>query len=160
MNCAKCGQPMTATIADGYGIPIWLCPGCGTGQRRDITEPVAGTKDTCKQASQAQIRTHRIPRSGKYNAVRTEYNGHLYASKAEAKRAQELTILKQAGEVSYWLEQVPFRLKCGAVYRVDFFVVWADGHITIEDPKGMKTAVYKLKKKMVESEYPVRIVEL
>ncbi len=53
MNCAKCGQPMTADHLGEY--PIWVCH-CGRAFNRDITEPVIGAKHSRKQASQAQGR--------------------------------------------------------------------------------------------------------
>ena len=39
-------------------------------------------------------------------------------------------------------------------------VHWADGTITYEDVKGFKTEVYKLKKKLIETLYPIKITEL
>lgn len=48
-----------------------------------------------------------------------------------------------------------------AVYRADFrYVDVATGRVIVEDVKGFKTAIYKLKKKLVEAEYGIRIVEV
>ena len=45
-------------------------------------------------------------------------------------------------------------------YRCDFAVFWADGRVTFEDVKGMRTPQYIANKKMVESLYPVEIIEV
>jgi len=64
-----------------------------------------------------------------------------------------------AGEVKYFLRQVPFDLVGGVKYRVDFMEVWADGSIHWIDVKGFKTQTYRMKRRMVEASYPVRIIE-
>lgn len=108
----------------------------------------------------------------KYRAVRTEYNGITYDSKAEARYAQELDLqqkeTKQSGSYGlvFWLRQVPFTLPAGVIYRVDFvefYGVWLEMKfpaidlILFTDVKGMDTPVSKLKRKQVENLYPVRI---
>ena len=96
-------------------------------------------------------------KKSKYNNIRTEYKGVSYASKSEASRAQALDRLKEAGQVKYWLRQVPFFLPGNIKYISDFMIVWNDGQITYEDVKGMQTQVFKNKKKQVEALYPVKI---
>ncbi len=93
----------------------------------------------------------------KFHAKPTEVNGHRYASKKEAQYAQELELRKRAGEVFFWLEQVPFRLPGGVVHRVDFMEFWADGTMHCVEVKGLDTPMGKLKRKMVEAEYPITI---
>lgn len=100
----------------------------------------------------------RIART-KYHNQPTEYNGRRYASKAEARRAQELDLLKAAGEVDRWLPQVKFALSgfrgsliCNHI--VDFWVRYADGREEVEDVKGMETPVWKLKYKLFIDMYP------
>lgn len=84
----------------------------------------------------------------KYNATRTErlWKGILWKfdSKAEARRFDALTAMQEAGEVQFFLVQVPFRLP-ETTYRVDFVVWWKDGHVTFEDVKGRMTPKSKLK---------------
>ena len=98
--------------------------------------------------------------SHKYNAQRTEYNGKVYPSKKQAEYARQLDYEVQAGEILYYLEEVTIRLPGGIKYRLDFLVVNVDGTIEWIETKGFKTEVYKLKKKLVESTYPVRIKEV
>ena len=60
----------------------------------------------------------------------------------------------------FFLRQVPFHLPGNIKYICDFMVFWVNGDITIEDVKGFKTNIYKTKKKLVESLYPVKIKEI
>ena len=39
-------------------------------------------------------------------------------------------------------------------------VFWADDSVTMEDVKGLKTPMYIAKKKIVESIYPIEIIEI
>ena len=39
-------------------------------------------------------------------------------------------------------------------YTADFKVTYADGHVEIIDVKGIKTEVFKLKRKIFEFQYP------
>ena len=96
----------------------------------------------------------------KYNAVRTECDGIKFASKKEKGRYLQLKLLKEQGQVVFFLMQTPFHLMGGIKYVADFMVFWTDGNITIEDVKGIKTPVYIAKKKMVESIYPIQIQEV
>lgn len=89
--------------------------------------------------------------SHKYRAVRTEHNGRTYASKAEARYAR---FLAEDRTVLGVLEQVPFRFKCGAKYVADFLVFNVDGTCSLVDVKGMETPAFRLKQKMMASEYP------
>lgn len=85
-------------------------------------------------------------------------DGMLFDSQAEAKRYDELKLMKKAGEVVFFLRQVPFHLP-GMVYRVDFAIFWANGTVSFEDVKGVRTSEYKAKKRAVETLYPVSIEE-
>jgi len=42
----------------------------------------------------------------------------------------------------------------GITYVADFKVTYADGHIEIEDVKGVETEAFKLKKKLFEASHP------
>lgn len=96
----------------------------------------------------------------KFKAKPQEYDGIKFPSKAEAKRYLELKVLQEKGEVLFFLRQVPFHLAGGVKYVCDFMIFWADGSVTVEDVKGMKTPLYIAKKKMVESTYPIEIIEV
>lgn len=99
----------------------------------------------------------------KYNAKKTEIDGFVFDSKKEAARYQELKVLEQAMEI-HDLELQPefFCIVNGrkvCKYRADFRYV-QDGTTIIEDVKGMRTDVYKLKKKLVEALYDIEIQEI
>ena len=94
----------------------------------------------------------------KYGAVRTECDGIKFDSKAEARYYQQLKIRQASGEVVVFLRQVPFYLPGGVRYVVDFQEFHADGTVHFVDVKGMQTASFKAKKKMVEQMYaPIEI---
>lgn len=96
----------------------------------------------------------------KFNAKQTVCDGIKFGSRKEAKRYMDLKQLQSSGEVLFFLDQVPFRIPGGVKYRCDFLVFWADGYVTIEDVKGMKTDLYITKKKIIEATYPVKITEI
>ncbi len=95
----------------------------------------------------------------KFKAIATEVDGIKFASKKEAKRYQELLLLKEYGSILFFLRQVPFHLPGNVKYVCDFMIFWLTGDVTIEDVKGVKTDTYILKKKLVESFYPIEIME-
>lgn len=96
----------------------------------------------------------------KYRAVLTECDGIKFQSKKEAAYYRELLCRVHAGEVKYFLRQVPFDLIGGTKYRVDFMEVLADGKIRWVDVKGFRTPIYKMKCRIVEASYPVKIEEV
>jgi len=95
----------------------------------------------------------------KYHAVMEECQGIKFQSKREAKYYRELQARVSTGEVKYFLMQVPFLLIGGVRYRCDFMEVWTDGSIHYIDVKGFKTETYRIKRRMVEASFPVKIEE-
>ncbi len=93
----------------------------------------------------------------KYKNKRVRVDGILFDSKAEAAYYGYLLLLKKACEVSYFLMQVPFLLEGGVKYRLDFMVFYSCGRIENIDVKGVVTELFRVKKKMVEARYPVKI---
>jgi len=99
------------------------------------------------------------PKPSKFHAVLTECDGMKFQSKKEAKYYRELQARIHMGEVLYFLRQVPFHLLGGVVYRVDFMEIHKDGSLHFVDVKGFRTQTYKMKRRMVEASYPVKIQE-
>lgn len=62
-------------------------------------------------------------------------------------------------KVLYFLRQVPIHLPGNVRYVCDFVVFYPDGSVRYIDCKGMKTPIYILKKKQVESLYPITLEE-
>jgi hypothetical protein len=100
-----------------------------------------------------------IPRH-KYKAVKTECDGIKFDSKKEARYYSELKLRVAAGEVVFFLRQVPFDLPGGVKYRLDFMEFRTDGTVHCIDVKGYSTAGYKAKKRQVEALYPIKIEEV
>jgi hypothetical protein len=98
------------------------------------------------------------PRPSKYRSIMEECDNIEFQSKKEARYYRELKARVYAGEVKYFLRQVPFEL-FGVKYRVDFMEVLKDGQIRYVDVKGFRTATYKAKRKQVMNLYPVVIEE-
>ena len=97
-------------------------------------------------------------RANKYHAKKTVVNGIEFDSAKEAERYTKLRALEEAGKIQSLRLQVPFELvpsfECdGVKYRdmkyVADFVYYRDGKQIVEDCKGVKTAEYKLKKKLM-----------
>lgn len=98
----------------------------------------------------------------KYNANQTIIDGRKFPSKKEAGRYQELMQMWRSGEIRYFLPQVSLELndQGSAKYRCDFLIFPHEGPEIYEDVKGIKTDMYKLKKKLIEARYPIKIIEI
>lgn len=108
----------------------------------------------------------------KYHAQKTFYNGILYDSKKESKRAFQLDLLQRAGRIHSLERQKRFTLlesftnnkgeKVRAItYVADFAYYDNDRHAWIaEDSKGLATDVFVIKKKLFESKYPDWILDI
>lgn len=100
----------------------------------------------------------------KYKAKKTEIDGITFDSKAEAKRYQELKLLERAGQIKHLSLQPRFMLQEGFVnvhtgkkermieYVADFMYL-ENNVIIVEDVKGVKTADYKIKRKLFIHKY-------
>jgi hypothetical protein len=97
--------------------------------------------------------------TNKFHAQMTLCDGIKFQSKKEAQYYRELKARIYAGEVKYFLPQVPIRLTGGVKYVVDFVEFWENGTVHYVDVKGHRTQVYKNKKKQVEALYPIIIEE-
>ncbi len=96
----------------------------------------------------------------KYRAKPTEADGIKFQSKKEAAYYQELKLRQVAGDIVFFLRQVPLHLPGNIRYVVDFVTFNADGTVHFIDVKGMRTAMYITKKKIVEATYPIEIEEV
>jgi hypothetical protein len=107
----------------------------------------------------------------KYRAQPTVVDGIRFASKAEARRYSELKLLEKIGEVKELELQPKFPLHSPkrhsrqfervCTYIADFrYRRGPQGVLVVEDVKGMKTPVYRLKKKWFEAQYGLKITEV
>ena len=108
-------------------------------------------------------------RTNKYNARKTEVDGIVFDSQAEAHRWVQLNLLLRAGHIRNLQRQVKYPLEVSTPegppqrigsYYADF-VYWDNTRRTtvVEDVKGYKTPLYRWKKKHVEAQYGIEIVE-
>lgn len=99
----------------------------------------------------------------KYGNKKTRYNGRVYDSKKEANRAMEIDLMIRSGDVKSVEVQPSFPIvvngKKICTYKADFKITYSDGDVVIEDVKGMRTDVYKIKKRLVEALYGINILE-
>ena len=93
----------------------------------------------------------------KYRAIPTEYRGRRYPSKKQAEKAEELDLLKLAGKIKGFIEEVSFRLPGNSRHRVDFGVIELDNTVTWIEVKGRDLQMGKLKRRQVEELYHIKI---
>ena len=106
-------------------------------------------------------------KASKYHNRKTTYQGVRFDSQKEAKRYQELQWMQQAGLIQDLELQPRYDLivnghKIG-FYRGDFrYKDVATDSVILEDVKSpaTRTAVYRLKKKLVKALYGVEIIEV
>lgn len=106
----------------------------------------------------------------KYGNKKTEVDGILFDSKAEAIRYTELKALQNLGVISGLQMQHAYPIISGGTWAngkkypvtkyIADFVYEMDGEIIVEDVKGFKTEAYKLKKKLMKSVYNIEIREV
>ena len=102
----------------------------------------------------------------KYRAIKTTVDGITFDSKREANRYSELKMMEKAGIINSLKLQPEFKCQINGkkicTYKADFEYLMVDdigpqgqiGYYIVEDVKGFKTPVYKLKKKLVEALFP------
>lgn len=96
-------------------------------------------------------------KKNKYNAKAAIADGYRFDSKKECKFYNKLKLLQKAGEIRYFLRQVPFRLSTDVTYRVDFMVCENDGTVKYWEVKGYMTDAARVKISMCEKLYGVEI---
>lgn len=105
-----------------------------------------------------------MPKKSKYGSVKKSVNGIVFDSKRESNRYQELMVLEQAGEIKNLRLQVPFELipksKYGMPIRyIADFVYYENEQLIVEDAKGVRTPVYKIKRRLMAEVYGIQIKE-
>lgn len=155
MNCSRCKKPMLRGEVDGK--PCFVCPPCGG----IVQIPMAGAT----MPHEAGARVARTERVNKYGNVKTEVDGVTFDSAAEARRYSELKLMEKAGEIMCLTLQPEYKFEKNGVllckYRADFsYRLTKTLDLVVEDVKGMKTPMYRLKKKMMLAWTGINIVEV
>lgn len=106
----------------------------------------------------------------KYRNKKVYVDGIKFDSAKEAMRYRQLRLLERSGNIKDLQLQVPFELqekytindkKVRAIkYVADFVYIDQDEKTHVEDVKGIRTEVYKMKKKMFEYRYGIEIEEV
>lgn len=103
------------------------------------------------------------PRRNKYGAKKTVVDNVTFDSAAEAKRYCEPIVLFRAEKIRNLELQPRFDFKIDGklmfTYRADF-AYFEDQRRIVEDVKGVRTAVYRIKKKIIEASHHIKICEV
>ena len=106
----------------------------------------------------------------KYHNKKAQVGGKVFDSRREAKRFADLSLMEKAGIIRELQTQVPFELiptqrdengkllEKAVMYYADF-TYWKDGKLVVEDSKGFRTDVYKIKRKLMLKVHGIRILE-
>lgn len=99
-----------------------------------------------------------------------ELDGITFDSKKEAGRWSELKLMEKAGIIQGLNRQVKYELipaireggktKQRATSYIADFVYQQNGQLIVEDVKGIRTEVYRLKKKLMLWRYGIEIKEV
>lgn len=99
----------------------------------------------------------------KYHAKKTEVDNVIFDSKREATRYQELKLMQQCGAIQNLSLQPKYAIIVEGQkicdYKADFSYQTKQGQTIVEDCKGVRTPVYRLKKKLVRAIYGLEILE-
>lgn len=109
----------------------------------------------------------------KYHNKLTEVDGITFHSKKEARRWGELKLLQKAKKISGLERQVKFSLDingehicnyfadfCYVSTKGDFFVPNPAPYKIVEDVKGVRTPLYRLKAKLMKAIHGIEIQEV
>lgn len=104
-------------------------------------------------------------RPSKYRNTKLVLDGLTFDSKAEAARYGHLKLRQRIGEIDNLELQVRFPLVVNGskvtTYVADFrYREVATGAVIVEDVKGVRTPVYKLKKKLMKAVHGIDVIEI
>lgn len=108
----------------------------------------------------------------KYHSQKVTMSGKTFASIKEANRYSELILAQRSGEISELRFQVPYLLipsqkdekgktiEKPVKYIADFVYKDKNGNTVVEDTKGVRTADYVIKRKLMLWVHKIRIKEI
>ena len=109
-------------------------------------------------------------KQNKYKNKKVVYNGMKFDSKKEMDYYIKLNMLEKAGKIKDLRLQVPFvvletfklndKTYKKTKYIADFTYYDKEGKYHVVDTKGVRTDVYKLKKKLMAWKYGIEIEEI
>lgn len=103
----------------------------------------------------------------KFHARKTEVDGFVFDSRAEANRYLQLKLLECAGEIENLQMQVKYDLTVNGVKVCDYVADYRyieNGEVKVEDVKGLKKGaayqVFRLKSKLMKAVHGIDILEM
>lgn len=102
--------------------------------------------------------TAHICKPAKYRSRRTVIDGIRFDSKLESRLYLSLKLRQAAGELRYFLRQIPLRLEGGVIYRADFLAFPHEGREEWWDAKGFFKPESRNKIKQAEARYGIRVL--
>jgi hypothetical protein len=100
------------------------------------------------------------PKKSKYHNKKVKIDGHVFDSIKESEYYCELKLRLKAKDILGFCIQPIFILSPSISYRPDFIVWNIDKSVDIIDIKGFKTDAYKMKKKLFEEKFKLKIKEI
>ncbi len=102
--------------------------------------------------------------TNKYHAKKEIVDGIRFDSRKEASRYRQLKLMEKAKAIQDLQVHVKYPLfkknEYGSEVRyIADFVYYENGHLVVEDVKGFKTGVYKLKKRILAEQRGIVIRE-
>jgi hypothetical protein len=119
------------------------------------------SRQTGVNAARGNARTGRTG-IRKYRNIPTVAYGIKFDSKKEARRYGELLLLARAGKITNLSLQPSFILSVDGIKICTYvgdFKYTENGQFIVEDVKGIKTAVYQIKKKLMKAILKIDIRE-
>lgn len=107
-------------------------------------------------------------RNSKYNNCKVTIGSKTFDSKKEAERYQVLKLLERAKKIEGLQLQVEFVLLPAIKFKgrtqrpvryIADFTYWENGNYIVEDVKGVRTDVYKLKRRLMKHIHNIEIRE-
>ena len=105
-------------------------------------------------------------KQNKYKNEKITIDGMTFDSKKEYNRYCDLKLLERAGEIKDIQRQVKFELipkqegERAVNYIADFVYIDRNGKKVVEDTKGVRTAEYIIKRKIMLWRYNIKILEV
>lgn len=99
-------------------------------------------------------------RTHKFNAQPVVIDGIRFPSKGHAAFDGSLVLDLKAGKIDGFEREVPFILPAKIKFILDYVITDIDKQKYHVDFKGYQTDVYKIKKKLVEYFYGIKIIEV
>lgn len=145
-------------IRDVSELPVHLREQVERQLRGEAPRAVVLAPDSAQPCAPAD---RKRPRRSKFGAVKVRADDQIFDSKLEYDCYCWLLFRKLAGEILFFVRQVPFHLEGGVVYKADFLCVLpaAAGahHHEVWDAKGLDLQDSINKRKQVLSRYGVRV---